>query len=105
MGAFITHTKRGKIFCTPLFSGGQNYVSVTPPKYLGNVLLSSPFVYFTQSLSQVFHLFNYGFHQKSPNRPISPTVTSYHTANLIIKVKTMVSAFLFKILCVLQLKK
>lgn len=104
MGAFITHTKCGKIFYTPLFSDGQNYVSVTPPKYLGNVF-SSPFVYFPQPLSQVFHLFNYGFHQKSPNRPISPSVTSHHTANPSIKVKTMVSAFLFKILCVLQLKK
>ena len=38
-------------------------------------------------LCDVLHLLSYGLHKKSLNRPVSLTVTSHHTANLIIKVK------------------
>ena len=74
--------------------------------FLLHMLLNSPFVHFPLPLSQLSSVpSQYGLHKKSFNRPISPTLTSHHTANLIIKVKNMESLFLFRIPCILQLNK
>ena len=74
--------------------------------FLLHMLLNSPFVHFPLPLSQLSSVpSQYGLHKKSFNRPISPTLTSHHTANLIIKVKNMESLFVFRIPCIVQLNK